>query len=76
MMFGTKTPRSGYLLKPILSKGALGSKIIVTTRSKRVAQIMGSAGAHELSLLDQKDCLSLFYKSAFKERQKEQLLEL
>lgn len=60
------------LLKPILSKGALGSKIIVTTRSKRVAQIMGSAGAHELSLLDQKDCLSLFYKSAFKERQKEQ----
>ena len=60
------------LLKPILSKGALGSKIIVTTRSKRVAQIMGSAGAHELSLLDQKDCLSLFYKCAFKERQKEQ----
>ncbi|KAI5591239.1 hypothetical protein BDE02_04G065400 [Populus trichocarpa] len=60
------------LLKPILSKGALGSKIIVTTRSKRVAQIMGSAGAQELSLLDQKDCLTLFYKCAFKERQKEQ----
>ncbi|XP_052308237.1 putative disease resistance protein RGA3 [Populus trichocarpa] len=57
---------------PILSKGALGSKIIVTTRSKRVAQIMGSAGAQELSLLDQKDCLTLFYKCAFKERQKEQ----
>jgi len=60
------------LLKPILPKGALGSKIIVTTRSKRVAQIMGSAGAQELSLLDQKDCLTLFYKCAFKERQKEQ----
>ncbi|KAF9683810.1 hypothetical protein SADUNF_Sadunf04G0052900 [Salix dunnii] len=58
------------LLKPLLSKGALKSKIIVTTRSKRGAQIMGSSGAYEFSLLDQKDWLSLFYKFAFKERQK------
>eukprot|EP00258_Populus_trichocarpa_P039369 XP_024455388.1 putative disease resistance protein RGA3 [Populus trichocarpa] len=71
----------GFALKQVMQKMinsatgercALGSKIIVTTRSKRVAQIMGSAGAQELSLLDQKDCLTLFYKCAFKERQKEQ----
>ena len=55
------------LLKPLLSKGADGSKIIVTTRSQRVAEIMGTVAAYNLSLLGQEDCLSLFYKCAFKE---------
>ncbi|KAI5559620.1 hypothetical protein BDE02_17G124300 [Populus trichocarpa] len=55
------------LLKPLLSKGAGGSKIIVTTRSKRVAEIMGTVTTHNLSLLGQEDCLLLFYKCAFKE---------
>jgi hypothetical protein len=59
------------LLKPLLSKGADGSKIIVTTRSRRVAEIMGTVAAYDLSLLGQEDCLSLFYKCAFKEGQKE-----
>ncbi|XP_034898984.1 putative disease resistance protein RGA1 [Populus alba] len=59
------------LLKPLLSKGADGSKIIVTTRSQRVAEIMGTVTAHNLSLLGQEDCLSLFYKCAFKEGQME-----
>jgi Leucine-rich repeat (LRR) protein len=59
------------LLKPLLSKGADGSKIIVTTRSQRVAEIMGTVAAYNLSLLGQEDCLSLFYKCAFKEGQKE-----
>eukprot|EP00258_Populus_trichocarpa_P028131 XP_024444150.1 disease resistance protein RGA2-like [Populus trichocarpa] len=59
------------LLKPLLSKGADGSKIIVTTRSQRVAEIMGTVPADNLSLLGQEDCLSLFYKCAFKEGQKE-----
>nr|XP_034902814.1 putative disease resistance protein RGA3 [Populus alba] len=59
------------LLKPSLSKGAGGSKIIVTTRSQRVAEIMGTVPAYNLSLLGQEDCLSLFYKCAFKEGQKE-----
>eukprot|EP00258_Populus_trichocarpa_P028510 XP_024444529.1 disease resistance protein RGA2 [Populus trichocarpa] len=59
------------LLKPLLSKGAGGSKIIVTTRSQRVADIMGTVAAHNLSLLGQEDCLSLFYKCAFKEGEKE-----
>jgi len=60
------------LLKPLLSKGADGSKIIVTTRSQRVAEIMGTVNtAYNLSLLGQEDCLSLFYKCAFKEGQME-----
>jgi len=57
------------LLKPLLSKGAGGSKIIITTRSQRVAEIMGTVTAYNLSLLGQEDCLSLFYKCAFKEGQ-------
>ncbi|KAJ6861626.1 disease resistance protein RGA3 [Populus alba x Populus x berolinensis] len=59
------------LLKPSLSKGAFGSKVIVTTRSQRVAEIMGTVAAYNLSLLGQEHCLSLFYKCAFKERQME-----
>ncbi|XP_061947434.1 putative disease resistance protein RGA3 [Populus nigra] len=60
------------LLKPLLSKGAGGSKIIVTTRSQRVAEIMGTVNtAYKLDLLGQGDCLSLFYKCAFKEGQME-----
>jgi len=59
------------LLKPLLSKGAGGSKIIVTTRSQRVAEIMGTVAAYNLSLLGQEDCLSLFCKCAFKEGEKE-----
>ncbi|XP_061951847.1 disease resistance protein RGA2-like [Populus nigra] len=60
------------LLKPLLSKGADGSKIIVTTRGQRVAEIMGTVNtAYNLSLLGQEDCLSLFYKCAFKEGQME-----
>ncbi|XP_034898981.1 putative disease resistance protein RGA3 isoform X2 [Populus alba] len=59
------------LLKPLLSKGADGSKIIVTTRSQRVAEIMGTVTAYNLSLLGQEDCLLLFYKCAFKEGQME-----
>jgi len=59
------------LLKPLLSKGAGGSKIIVSTRSQRVAEIMGTVTAYNLSLLGQEDCLSLFYKCAFKEGEME-----
>ncbi|XP_011038383.1 PREDICTED: putative disease resistance protein RGA3 isoform X5 [Populus euphratica] len=59
------------LLKSLLSKGADGSKVIVTTRSQRVADIMGTVAAYNLSLLGQEDCLSLFYKCAFKEGQME-----
>ncbi|XP_011011371.1 PREDICTED: putative disease resistance protein RGA3 isoform X8 [Populus euphratica] len=57
------------LLKPVLSKGADGSKIIVTTRSQRVAEIMGTVPAYNLSHLGKEDCLLLFCKCAFKEGQ-------
>eukprot|EP00258_Populus_trichocarpa_P028512 XP_024444531.1 putative disease resistance protein RGA3 [Populus trichocarpa] len=52
-------------------EGADGSKIIVTTRSQRVAEIMGTVAEYKLSFLGKDDCLSLFYKCAFKEGQKE-----
>ncbi|KAG6742181.1 hypothetical protein POTOM_055471 [Populus tomentosa] len=64
-------PQKWLLLKPLLSKGAFGSKILVTTRSQRVVEIMGTVTPYNLTLLDQRDCLSLFYKCAFKERQME-----
>ena len=64
-------PQKWLLLKPLLSKGAFGSKILVTTRSQRVVEIMGTVTPYNLTLLGQRDCLSLFYKCAFKERQME-----
>ncbi|KAJ6346325.1 hypothetical protein OIU78_008873 [Salix suchowensis] len=47
------------LLKPLLSKGAFGSKILVTTRSEHVAVIVGTVAAHNLSLLEFKHLRSL-----------------
>ncbi|KAG8646747.1 putative disease resistance protein RGA3 [Manihot esculenta] len=52
--------------------GANGSKIVVTTRSNRVAEIMGTVSPQNLSLLPHRDCLSLFFKCAFKEYEVQQ----
>jgi hypothetical protein len=57
-----KDAQKWMLLKPLLSTGASGSKTIVTTRSRRVAEIMGTVTADNPSLLGQEDCLSLFYQ--------------
>ncbi|XXG89731.1 hypothetical protein AAC387_Pa12g1663 [Persea americana] len=46
-------------------RGARGSKIIVTTRSKKVALIMGTLPPHELAGLSEEDCWFLFKKRAF-----------
>ncbi|CAI8617797.1 unnamed protein product [Vicia faba] len=47
--------------------GKLGNKIITTTRSDRVASIMGNAYKHNLKYLPEEDCLRLFVTCAFPE---------
>ncbi|XP_044466545.1 disease resistance protein RGA2-like [Mangifera indica] len=54
-------------LKSLLLKGVNGSKIIVSTRSKRVADIMGTISPHFMQGLSFEDSLSLFKRCAFKE---------
>ncbi|XP_059453291.1 putative disease resistance RPP13-like protein 1 [Corylus avellana] len=44
--------------------GAPGSKIIITTRSKRVSSMAGTVPAHNLQLLSNDFCLSLFTQHA------------
>ncbi|KAJ9707861.1 hypothetical protein PVL29_000100 [Vitis rotundifolia] len=54
-------------LKALLDGGAKGSKIIVTTRDKLVASVMGTCPMYELKGLYDEECLSLFIKFAFKD---------
>ncbi|KAF2307868.1 hypothetical protein GH714_032776 [Hevea brasiliensis] len=59
-------------LRGLLEGCAMGSKIIVTTRSSKVASIMGIELAYNLLGLPHKDCLSLFLKWAFNAGQEKQ----
>ncbi|OMO95064.1 Disease resistance protein [Corchorus capsularis] len=52
-------------LKILFTKGAPGSRIIVTTRSEKVASIMGTLPNQYLKELSKKDCLSLFEQIVF-----------
>ena len=54
-------------LKPLLysSVGRPGSVIIVTSRSRQVASIMGTLPPHELACLSEDDSWELFSKKAF-----------
>lgn len=52
-------------LRALLTIGALGSKVIVTTRSTRVASIMGAVTPYILTGLSKEDCWLLFEKRAF-----------
>ncbi|KAK3431717.1 hypothetical protein EUGRSUZ_E03696 [Eucalyptus grandis] len=63
-------------LKALLSEGASGSKIIVTTRSLEVASIMGTHLAHNLRGLSHEDSMTLFEKWAFDEKEKQPCRDL
>ncbi|XP_029126559.1 putative disease resistance protein RGA3 [Cajanus cajan] len=54
-------------LKDLLKVGAVGSKIIVTTRSNTIASMMSTVTPYVLEGLSLENCLSLFVKWAFKE---------
>ena len=63
----------------LLSGGLEGSRIVVTTRSCKVAIIVGTGSPYILGGLSDDDCLSLFVKWAFKEGEDKQypnLLEI
>ncbi|XP_057739019.1 putative disease resistance RPP13-like protein 1 [Arachis stenosperma] len=51
------------LLKPF-RKGVKGSKILITTRSKRVASVVQTVSPYELNLLSEEDCWLVFSKQA------------
>ncbi|XP_057741926.1 putative disease resistance RPP13-like protein 1 [Arachis stenosperma] len=51
------------LLKPF-QNGVKGSKILITTRSKKVASVVQTVSPHELSLLSDEDCWLVFSKHA------------
>ncbi|KAK8571843.1 hypothetical protein V6N12_027913 [Hibiscus sabdariffa] len=60
-------------LKDLLCGGAAqGSKIIVTTRTHKVATITGTVSHYDLEHLSDDSCLSLFLKLAFKEGEEKQ----
>eukprot|EP00261_Vitis_vinifera_P037710 XP_019078953.1 PREDICTED: putative disease resistance RPP13-like protein 1 [Vitis vinifera] len=54
-----------HMLQTPFTVGLNGSKIIVTTRSDKVALIMRSVRIHHLGQLSFEDCWSLFAKHAF-----------
>ncbi|KAL6139552.1 hypothetical protein ACLB2K_057856 [Fragaria x ananassa] len=60
------TPEKWLDLKSLLSVGANGSGILVTTRHESVALLVNPLYMHSLKGLPHKDCMSLFIKRAFK----------
>uniref|UniRef100_A0A2N9G4D7 Uncharacterized protein n=1 Tax=Fagus sylvatica TaxID=28930 RepID=A0A2N9G4D7_FAGSY len=63
-------------LKKLLIEGAKGSKIVVTTRSHKVAKVMAPGPIHDLIGLPEDDCLFLFLKWAFVEGEEKQYPKL
>ncbi|XXG45945.1 hypothetical protein AAC387_Pa02g0899 [Persea americana] len=58
-------------LKSLLNVGEKGSKIIATTRSNIVANMMGTLPTHHLEGLPEEDCWSLFKQRAFPNKDEE-----
>nr|AAS49214.1 disease resistance protein [Glycine max] len=54
-------------LQTPLNDGASGSKIVITTRDKKVASVVGSNKTHCLELLQDDHCWRLFTKHAFRD---------
>ncbi|XP_071904402.1 disease resistance protein RGA2-like [Coffea arabica] len=59
--------------KDSLKDGASGSVILVTTRSQRVARVMGSTDTHRLSLISDSDCWLIMQRIAFDGRSKDSI---
>ncbi|XP_019151302.1 PREDICTED: putative disease resistance protein RGA3 isoform X2 [Ipomoea nil] len=53
-------------LKNLIRNGVEGSKILITTRYEKVAQLMGIAPPYHLEGLSDDDCWSLFQERAYK----------
>ncbi|KAL4618679.1 hypothetical protein ACB092_06G028000 [Castanea dentata] len=64
------TDRNKWIeLRNLLMGGANGSKILVTTRSPSVAYMMGTMSPYNLKGLPHEECMSLFVKWAFEDRE-------
>ncbi|KAL7203601.1 hypothetical protein ACSBR2_016798 [Camellia fascicularis] len=53
------------VLKSPFVDGAQGSKVVVTTRNKDVARMMGAVELHDIEVLSDDDCWLLFAQHAF-----------
>ncbi|XP_031269054.1 putative disease resistance protein RGA4 [Pistacia vera] len=67
MVYNDERSHKWIDLKDLLVNGVNGSKIIVSTRSKRVAEIMSTGPSYFLQGLSNEESLSLFKKYAFKD---------
>ncbi|XP_020087400.1 putative disease resistance protein RGA3 [Ananas comosus] len=63
-------------LKVLFKDGKKGSKILVTTRSKKVATIMKTVEPHHVKVLSDDDCWTLFKRRAFDEGEENDYLSL
>ncbi|XP_021744194.1 disease resistance protein RGA2-like [Chenopodium quinoa] len=62
----TENPNSWYTLTQFLMGGQRGSWIVVTTRSRETARIVGAGPTHELQGLSREDSWCLFRRVAFR----------
>ncbi|KAK6116767.1 hypothetical protein DH2020_049500 [Rehmannia glutinosa] len=60
-----------YALRNVLACGSAGASIIVTTRQKSVADVMGTLPAHNLTGLSEEHCWLLLRERAFGQEEKE-----
>ncbi|XXG50863.1 hypothetical protein AAC387_Pa02g4769 [Persea americana] len=63
-------------LRVPLKDAARGSRILVTTRNRKVAEVMETTHIHDLHILSDSDCWKLFTSRAFKGREEEECIEL